>query len=65
MLKLSLWDYSHAYIFGNRTMTIIGEDADAGATEENEREKGVIFKNWAPFTDCITERSNNTHVDNA
>ena len=46
-------------------MTITGEDADAGATEEDEREKGVIFKNWAPFTDCITERSNNTHVDNA
>ena len=65
MLKLNLWDYSDAYIFGNRTTTITGEDADAGAREEVEREKEVILTNWAPFTDCITERDNNTQVNNA
>ena len=30
----------------------------------DERNKGVIFKNCAPFTDCISE-INNTQIDNA
>ena len=30
----------------------------------DERTKGVIFKNCAPFTDCISE-INNTQINNA
>ena len=30
----------------------------------DQRDKGVIFKNCAPFTDCIS-KINNTQVDNA
>ena len=37
----------------------IGLDADA-----NNSNKKVIFKNCAPFTDCIS-KINNTQVDNA
>ena len=32
---------------------------DAAVNDTNEK---VIFKNWAPFTDCITQ-INNTQVD--
>ena len=58
MLKSSLCDYSNAYILIKGTITI------AGARKADERDKGVIFKNCAPFTNCISE-INNTQVDNA
>ena len=32
--------------------------------QRNKRNKGVIFKNCAPFTKCIS-RINNTDIDNA
>ena len=34
------------------------------ATAPNNRNKKVLFKNLAPFTNCISE-INNTQVDNA
>ena len=57
-------NYSDAYILVSGTVTIIGEGADDAAKRVDEREKLVIFKNWAPFTDCISE-INNTQIDNA
>ena len=33
-------------------------------TKADERYKGVIFKNFAPFTDCINN-INSTHMNNA
>ena len=64
MLKSSLCDYRDAYILVKGTITIIGEGADAAARQSDERDKGVAFKNCAPFTNCISE-INNTQVDNA
>ena len=64
MLKSSLCDYSDAYILVKGTTTITGAGADAGAREADERDKGVAFKNCAPFINCISE-INNTQVDNA
>ena len=64
MLKSSLCDYSDAYILVKGRITITGEGADAAARRADEREKGVAFKNCAPFTNCISE-INNTQVDNA
>ena len=64
MLKSSLRDYSDAYILVKGTITITGEGADAAATQTDERDKSVVFKNCAPFTNCISE-INNTQVDNA
>ena len=58
MLKSSLCDYSDAYIL------VKGEGADAAARQADERDKGVIFKNCAPFINCISE-INNTQIDNA
>ena len=64
MLKSSLCDYSDAYILVKGKITIAGAGADAAARQSNERDKGVAFKNCAPFTNCISE-INNTQVDNA
>ena len=64
MLKSSLCDYSDAYILVKRTITIAGEGADAAARHADERDKGVAFKNCAPFINCISE-INNTQVENA
>ena len=63
MLKSSLCDYSDAYILVKETITITGEGADAAARQADERDKGVAFKNCAPFTNCLSE-INNTQVDN-
>ena len=64
MLKSSLCDYSDAYILVKGTITITGAGADAAARQADERDKGVIFKNCALFTNCVSE-INNTQVDNA
>ena len=63
MLKSSLCDYSDAYILVKRKITITGAGDDAAATQADERDKGVAFKNWAPFTNCISEISN-TQIGN-
>ena len=64
MLKSSLCNYSDAYILVKGTITITGAGDDAAARQADERDKGVVFKNCAPFTNCISE-INNTQVDNA
>ena len=64
MLKSDLCDYADAYIFVKGTITIAGAGADAAARQLDERNKGVIFKNCAPFTKCIS-RINGTDIDNA
>ena len=63
MLKSSLCDYSDAYMLVSGNIRITGAGADDNAKQADEREKGVIFKNPAPFSDCISE-INNTQIDN-
>ena len=55
MLRSSLCDYSDAYILVSRTITMTGEGKDDAAKQLDERNKGVIYKNCAPFTDCISK----------
>ena len=55
--------YNDAYILVSGTITITGAGADDAAKRLDERNKVVIFKNCAPFTDCISE-INNTQIDN-
>ena len=64
MLKSSLCDYSDAYILVKGKITIAGAGNDAAARQADERNKGVIFKNCAPFINCISE-INNKQIDNA
>ena len=59
-----LWssDYSDAYILFKENISV-NNTAAAGAGANNTNKK-IIFKNCAPFTDCI-RKINNTQVDNA
>ena len=60
----NLFDYADAYILVNGTITITGAGADDATRQVDERDKGVIFKNFAPFIKCIS-RINSTEIDNA
>ena len=64
MLRSNLCDYADAYILVKGTITITGAGDNDAAKRLYERNKGVIFKNCAPFTKCIS-RINNTDIDNA
>ena len=58
MLKSSLCDYSDAYIHVKGKITITGAGDDAAARQADERNKGVAFKNCAPFITCISNIDN-------
>ena len=60
MVRPSLCDYSDTYILVKGTIAV-PKTAAAGAAVNNTNKK-VIFKNFAPFTDYITE-INNTYID--
>ena len=62
MLKSSLCNYSDAYILVKGTISANNTAAAGAAVNDNDRK--VIFKNCAPFTNCISE-INNTQIDNA
>ena len=59
MLGSSLCDYSDAYILVKGTITIA--PVPPPTVEANNNDKEVVFKNCAPFTDCIGE-INNTQI---
>ena len=59
MLRSGLCDYSDVYILVSRTTTVVEVAEDS----ENDNIEAV-FKNCAPFTDCMSE-TNNTQIDNA
>ena len=60
MLRSTLCDYGDAYILVKGNITV--NNAAAGANENNTNKK-VIFKNFAPFNNCINE-INNTQIGN-
>ena len=62
MLKSTLCDYNDAYILVKGTISVNSTAAQGAAA--NNTNKKVIFKNCAPFTDCISE-INNTQIDYA
>ena len=62
MLRSSLCDYSDACILVKGNISV-NNTANAGAAANNTGKK-VIFKNCAPFTNCI-RKINNTQIDNA
>ena len=61
MLKSILCDYSDAYILVKETISINNTAAQGAA---NNIDNKVIFKNCAPFTNCISE-INSMQIDNA
>ena len=64
MLRSNLCHFSDAYIFVKGSITITGDGDNNAGRQADERDKGVTFKNYAPFIKCIS-RINNTEIDNA
>ena len=62
MLRSGLCDYSDAYILAQRNISVNNTAAEGAAA--NNAAKKVIFKNCAPFINCIN-KINNTQIDNA
>ena len=56
MIRSILCDYNDAYIL------LIGTKTITGAEASNVENKGVVFKNCTPFTECTTQ-INNAQVD--
>ena len=61
MLRSSLCDCSDAYILVKGTISVALVQAPGSPGNDG---KEVVFKDCAPFTDCIIE-INNTQIDNA
>ena len=61
MLRSNLCDYIDAYILVKGNISV-NNTAAKGAAGNNVANK-VIFKNWAPFTSCMS-KINNTQTDN-
>ena len=57
MLRSSLCDNADAYILVKGTITSTEAGDDAAARRADERNKGVIFKNNAPFTKYISKNT--------
>ena len=64
MVRPNFCNYSNVYILVSGTIKITGAEADGPMKRTDEGNKGVIFKNSAPFADCISEMNNN-QTDNA
>ena len=75
MLKSSLCDYSDIYILVNGTIAVANIAASSAANANkklmqnkkanaNNANKKLIFKNYSPFINCISE-INNTQIDHA
>ena len=64
ILRTNLWDYADSYILFKGTITITVAGADVAAKQADERDKNVIFKNYAPFTKCMS-RINGIDINNA
>ena len=62
MLRSNLCNYADAYILVKRTSRITGDGDDDAKKPLDKRKKGVIFKNCAPFTKCISRKSNTDTV---
>ena len=64
ILKSNLCDYTDAYILVKGTITVTDAGDNDAAKRLDERNKSVIFKNCAPFTECVN-RINGTEIDTA
>ena len=63
MIRSNLCDYADAYILVKTTITITATGDDDATNRADERDKGVTFKNCAPFTKCVIRIKNNNAQD--
>ena len=59
ILMSRLCDYSDAYILVKGRITITGAGDTVANRQVDGRNKGVVFKNCAPCTNCKSEMNNN------
>ena len=64
MLELSLCDYSDPYTLVKGTITVIGQGADAATIAADIKNKQIVCRKCAKFTDCIS-KTNDTQMHNA
>ena len=64
MINSDLSDYSDAYILVSETISITRAGDGGNTKRTDKRNKGVIFRNCAPFINCISS-INNIQIDNA
>ena len=64
MIRSNLCDYSEAWRLAKGTITVPNTAAAGAGVNNNNNNNKIIFKNSAPFTNCITE-INQTQVDDA
>ena len=64
MIRSNLCNYSDPHILVSGTITIAVTEDDVAAKRVDRRNKGVIFKSCALFTNCISNINNN-QKDNA
>ena len=57
MLRCSLCDYGDEYILVKGNISV-NNTAAAAAAAANNTNKKVIFKNFAPFTNCMSKINN-------
>ena len=62
MLRSCLCDYSDVYVLVKGNISVNNTAPDGAAA--NNTNKKIIFKDCAPFTNCIS-KINNTQIDNA
>ena len=55
MIESVLWNYSEPHIPVKVTITIAEGGANATAKSPHEKNKGVMFKNCAPFSEYISK----------
>ena len=60
-LRSGFWDYSDGNILVSGAVTITQAGVDDAAKRWDKKNKGVILKNRAPFTECIS-KINNTQM---
>ena len=58
MIRSNLCDYSDAYIVVSGTIKITGSEHDDAEKNADERDKGVIIKKCAQFTERISNINN-------
>ena len=58
MIRSNLCGFSDGYTLVPGTITITGRGTDDAAKRSDERTKGAVFKNRAPFTDCVNNINN-------
>ena len=64
MIRTDLCDCSDAYIFVSGTITITEEGDNDAEKKADQKNKRVVFKNHAPFNECLSN-INNTQIDHA